>query len=145
MGYPNGCCQFWLKHPFGHSPLFMLAQCASGDCLVVTPTGQEVEQQLPPLVGGWVRVVLWTTFALGVIVGYRLARWVDWIRGGRLAKGELASASLSSLGLCQQEATGLFRLQQLQDLFPQEYLHRPTNFLEEEAVGTPITKGKHSP
>ena len=86
MGYPYGCCQFWLKHPLGHSPLFMLAQCASGDCLVVTPTGQEVEQKLPPLAGGWVRVVLWTTFVLGVIIGYRLARWVDWIRGWRLAK-----------------------------------------------------------
>ena len=85
MGYSNGCCQFWLKHPLGHSPLFM-AQCASGDCLVVTPTGQEVERRFPPLVGGWLRVTLWVTFAVGVIVGYRLARWVDWIKGLRLIK-----------------------------------------------------------
>ena len=60
-------------------------------------------------------------------------------------KWELASASFTSFGLCQQETTGLLCLQQLQDLFPQEYLYCPTHFVEEEEVGTPIPKGKHSP
>ena len=152
MEYPNGCCQFWLKHPLGHSPLFMLAQCASGDCLVVTPTGQEVEQKLPPLAGGWVRVVLWTTFALGVIVGYRLlVGLIDWIRGLRLVKWVCGLSFSRPRGNWHRLASRALafvnkrRLQQLQDLFPQGYLYCPTYFFEEEAVGPSVTKGKHSP